>query len=87
MGYGWAEVVALPAYLILHLLITRHVGNPSYSTSLIWSVTTVTVFVLCSLGAPVSYLAFLILLVPTMFSKERTSLIGYAHLLLSRTGV
>ncbi len=87
MGYGWAEVVALPAYFLLHVLIVRHVGNPSYSTSLIWCVTIVTVFVMCSRGAPLTYLAFLILLVPTLFSRERASLIGYAHLLLSRTGV
>ena len=87
MGYGWAEVAALPAYFLIHFFVVRHVGTPSYSTSLIWSATIVVVFVLCSRGAPVAYLAFPILLLPATFSKERASLIGYAHLLLSRTGV
>jgi len=87
MGYGWAEIVALPSYLLLHVLVTREVGSPSYTTALIWFATIVIVFVVCSLGASVAYLGPLILLVPTMFFEERASLIGYAQLLLSRRSV
>ncbi len=87
MGYGWAEIVALASYLLLHIFVTREVGSPSYSTSVIWFATIVAIFALSSFGAPIAYLGLLILLVPAIFSEERASLIGYAQLLLSRTTV
>jgi PST family polysaccharide transporter len=38
VGYGWAEVVALPSYLLLHLLLVRHVGRPGYARAIVWLV-------------------------------------------------
>jgi PST family polysaccharide transporter len=85
VGYGWGELVALSSYLLLHSFLARQVGSPAYSASVFWFVMIVAVLALCLFGAPIAYLGCLILLVPVIFSEERASLMGYAHLLLSRT--
>jgi O-antigen/teichoic acid export membrane protein len=35
-GYGWGEVIALAAYGIIHLFITRVVGCPDYRVAVLW---------------------------------------------------
>lgn len=35
-GYGLAEIATLPAYLLLHLLLARTVGSPSYGLTALW---------------------------------------------------
>jgi O-antigen/teichoic acid export membrane protein len=85
VGYGFGELVALASYLLLHYFLARQVGSPAYSASVFWFVTIVAVLALSRFGAPIAYLGCLILLVPAIFSEERASLMGYAHLLLSRT--
>ena len=37
IGYGWAEVLTLPAYLLIHAFLTRQVGRPDYTVSLVWT--------------------------------------------------
>lgn len=37
-GYGWAEVAALPGYLLLHLLFVRYAGRPDYARAGVWLV-------------------------------------------------
>jgi O-antigen/teichoic acid export membrane protein len=83
-GYGWAEIVALLSYILIHIFIRREIGSPSYSTALIWILAVVAVFALSTAGAPTAYWGLLILLVPVIFARERASLVGYAQLLLSR---
>jgi PST family polysaccharide transporter len=35
-GYGWAEMVALAGYLLLHSLLARAIGSPSYRCAALW---------------------------------------------------
>lgn len=35
-GYGWAELIALASYPLLHLLLTRAIGSPDYRRTAIW---------------------------------------------------
>jgi len=37
-GYGWAEVIGIPTYLVLHHLIGRAKLSPSYGHPLLWGV-------------------------------------------------
>ena len=37
LGYGGAELLALPAHLILHLFLQRQVGRPDYLVPLVWT--------------------------------------------------
>jgi O-antigen/teichoic acid export membrane protein len=86
-GYGWAEVVALASYLVIHLFVAREVGSPSYGMAAIWYFTAAAIFALCEIGPPVSYLGFLVLLGPILLPRERASILGYAQILLSRANV
>jgi O-antigen/teichoic acid export membrane protein len=36
LGYGWGEIIAIPSYLILHILVRRAIGRLQYRLSLIW---------------------------------------------------
>lgn len=36
LGYGWAEIAAMPAYVLYHLAIRTEVGYVSYSRALLW---------------------------------------------------
>ena len=36
IGYGYAEVVALLSYPVIHRSVTRIVGSPSYAMSMLW---------------------------------------------------
>jgi hypothetical protein len=87
VGYGWAEIVALASYVILHIFVTQEIGSPSYGMAAIWYFTAATVFALCLLGPPVAYLGFPVLLAPALLPRERESMLGYAQILLSRANV
>lgn len=36
IGYGWAELVAIGSYLIIHHFLVKGVGQPSYALPVIW---------------------------------------------------
>jgi PST family polysaccharide transporter len=36
VGYGWAELAAMPAYVLYHVAICTEVGSVSYSRALLW---------------------------------------------------
>jgi PST family polysaccharide transporter len=86
-GYGWAELVGLASYAVLHVFVAQEVGSPTYGPAAIWYATTLSVFAVSGLGVPTAYLGFLILLIPVLLPRERASLVGYAHILLSRANV
>ncbi len=86
VGYGWAEIAALPSYVIIHLILAKAVGSPSYSAPAIWYATAVCVIVLGALGVPALYLGFAALFSPLFFQKERSMLAGYAQVVFSRVG-
>jgi O-antigen/teichoic acid export membrane protein len=85
LGYGWAEATALASYALVHYFVQREIGSPSYGIALIWCGTAACVLVLSALGAPALYFAPVVLLLPLLFPQERSSLHGYAQILLSRT--
>ena len=37
VGYGWAEVMTVPTYLLIHLFLHRKVGSPEYRVALVWT--------------------------------------------------
>ncbi|MEM7624864.1 MAG: oligosaccharide flippase family protein [Planctomycetota bacterium] len=37
MGYGWAELMTLPTYLLIHVFLYRQVGTPDYRVALVWT--------------------------------------------------
>ena len=82
VGYGWAELVALLSYAVLHSYFTRHVACPSYSVAAIWFGTTACVLAVSSMRPPVLYIGFAVLLLPWLFPRERASMLGYARGLL-----
>jgi O-antigen/teichoic acid export membrane protein len=86
LGYGWAEVVALASYVLLHYFIQQQIGSPSYGMGAIWCGTAACVLVLSAFGDPAVYFGPIVLLLPLIFPRERSSLHGYAQILFSRTG-
>ena len=36
-GYGWAEVLTVVSYSVIHLFVVRAVGRPSYLHALVWA--------------------------------------------------
>lgn len=83
VGYGWAEVVALLSYLILHPMVSRAVGAPSYTAPAIWYATTVCVIALGGVGFPMLYFGFLVPFAPLALRNERSVLMSYARILFS----
>jgi PST family polysaccharide transporter len=87
IGYGWAEVVAFASYYLLHFYLRRSVGSPDYSRALLW-------FLVCSIGIVVSSMpselrlvVLLLLPVPLLFARERSTLGDYARILMHRSNV
>lgn len=37
MGYGWAEVMTVPTYLLIHVFLYRQIGSPDYRVALVWT--------------------------------------------------
>jgi len=85
LGYGWAEAVALASYALVHYFVQREIGSPAYAIALIWCGAAACAFVFSAAGAPALYFAPAVLLLPLLFRQERSSLHGYAQILLSRT--
>jgi len=83
-GYGWAEVAALPSYLVIHWFLVRAIGKPSYGVAALWYSTVTCILLLSFAGEPIRYLGFLLLGLPLLFSEERSTLWSYAQILLSR---
>ena len=36
VGYGWAEVVALGSYVIIHAFVVQNIGSPDYRLPILW---------------------------------------------------
>jgi PST family polysaccharide transporter len=36
VGYGWAEVVTLASYVVIHFYLVRNIGNPDYRLAGLW---------------------------------------------------
>jgi O-antigen/teichoic acid export membrane protein len=86
VGYGWAELVALLSYPVLHTYFARQVNSPSYSVAALWFATTSCVLAVSCLRTPFLYIGFAVLLLPWIFPKERASMFGYARILFPWMG-
>lgn len=87
LGYGWAEVVALSSYPVIHLFLAKAIGRPAYAAPAIWYVAAISVIALGAMGVPTLYFGFVVAITPLLFRKERSTLAGYAQVLLSRVNV
>jgi O-antigen/teichoic acid export membrane protein len=83
IGYGWAEVVALGSYFLLHRLLSREVPRPSYSVAAVWYVVATLILCLSWFANPIRYLGFSLFLLPLLLRTEREDLAGYFSLFLS----
>jgi O-antigen/teichoic acid export membrane protein len=83
IGYGWAEVVALSSYLVLHRFLSREIGRPSYAGAAIWYFIAVLILGISLLTGPFRYLGFLLLSLPLLLRREREDLAGYFSVFLS----
>jgi PST family polysaccharide transporter len=36
IGYGYAEIAAIPGYLFMHVALTRAIGSPNYRLAVLW---------------------------------------------------
>lgn len=86
VGYGWAEIVALLSYPVLHRFLAKQVESPSYATAAIWFATTTCVLGVSCLKPPLLYFGFALLLVPLLVPRERASLLSYAQILFPWMG-
>lgn len=84
IGYGWAEVAALLSYAVIHQSLAKAVGSPSYAAPAIWYAAAICAIVLGAWGSPALYFGFVILCIPLLRRQERSTLLGYAQVLLSR---
>lgn len=85
IGYGWAEVLAFPAYLLLHPYVRSAVGRPDYRPALLWTVVC-SVVIIVSNSPDLFRLAILLLLpAPLLLSRERTAVELYGRLLVNRS--
>ena len=83
-GYGWAEIAALGSYVLIHSMVQRRIGSPSYAGALIWFLSGSGAIVLGARGAPAAYFAPVVMLVPLLLPAERASLLAHARLLLPK---
>jgi O-antigen/teichoic acid export membrane protein len=78
IGYGWAEIVALGSYLVLHSSITAHIGRPEYAPSFLWLIAfSVPVF-----GISLGPWVWLAILVPLLWSASRRQVLGAAAIVI-----
>lgn len=73
VGYGFAELVALPSYVVLHLTVRRLIGTPDYSRVAPWYFCLVLVLLLRPISLWVSFLA----LAPLVWPGNRQRLLFY----------
>jgi PST family polysaccharide transporter len=83
-GYGWAEVIALLSYPVIHAYLVRQVGSPSYGAAGIWFAAVACVLAISSIGPPILYCGLAVLFVPMLIPKERAILMGYTRILFPR---
>ncbi len=85
IGFGWAEVAGLLAYVVIHRFTREALGEaPRYRVAVLWYGTAVGILAAMLLGGGARYLAFAFVPIPLLFSAERSTLRQYVDILLSR---
>ena len=81
VGYGWGEVAAIGGYAILHIVVTREVGSPSYGLSALWWLAVVIGLFWQSLGTWAIAVPFAAILLPQSVRK----LLQYANMIRAKS--
>lgn len=81
-GYGWAEVMALPSYLILHWWFRLIGGKANYSYAAIWYLSCV----ICMFGWYLGPWAWPLLFVPFVLPSTRKNLTAMLSLVWEKQG-
>ena len=84
VGYGYAEIIALVEYPVIHLFLAKAVGTPSYRAPAVWYVACVVAILFSTAGTVALPFGLAVLCTPLLFREERSTLTGYAHILFSR---
>ncbi len=74
MGYGWAEVLALASYVVIHLYVVKEVGWPSYRLAIAWGAA----FALALFWPELGWVAGLGVVGITLWPETWRALGGYA---------
>lgn len=70
IGYGYAEVATIPAYIVMHIVLARAIGSPDYRlAALWWSGAAIGLF--WQFGLWIIAVPFLVLLMPISLKKLR----------------
>ena len=80
VGYGIAEICAIPAYFIVHAWVVREAGSPRYTHALIWYAC----MAMALLGIPRSPAFAIAALVPLLWSPARAELTAFAKIVRER---
>lgn len=73
VGYGYAEVATVPAYIAMHIVLARVVGSPDYRLATIWWLGAAT-GLFCKFSLWLSAAPFIALATPISVRKLRTYL-------------
>lgn len=84
VGYGYAEIIALAEYPVIHLFLAKAVGAPSYRAPVIWYVACIVAILFSMAGTVALPFGLAVLCSPLLFREERSTLTGYAQVLFSR---
>lgn len=82
-GYGWAELMALPSYLMLHWWFRAIGGKANYSDAAIWYVSCV----ICMFGWHLGPWAWSLFFVPFVLPGTRNNLISLLSLVWEKRGM
>ncbi|TRT43222.1 MAG: polysaccharide biosynthesis protein [Microcystis aeruginosa Ma_QC_C_20070703_M131] len=79
VGYGWAEVIALPAYGLIHLFITKIIGSPDYRLALLWWIACSLALFVQQLGMWTGFGLLLVILLPITRQQIRSYWHSFQH--------
>jgi PST family polysaccharide transporter len=80
-GYGWAELVALPSYALLHAFVVSKLGSPGYARAGIWFAASA----VCLFGWQLGPWAWTAILVPLVLPVTRQEIVRNVATVLGRT--
>lgn len=79
VGYGWAEVIALASYGLIHLFITKIIGSPDYRLALLWWAACSLALFVQQLGVWTGFGLLLVLLLPITRQQIRNYWQSFEH--------
>ncbi len=83
IGYGFAEILAIGSYIVIHVMTVRLVRSPSYASSALWFVVAAFAVLVADRAEYLRVLAAVMLVIPFLIPRERCEMVGYARLLIT----